>query len=78
MDELDDPLVIEHDLEADLLIVNGVRYSGHLFRMLSLCEPGTWLRLESRRDGVVSVFSPSTDLERAFDAMTGKGAISGQ
>jgi hypothetical protein len=72
-----DPLNIEYDQRLDVVTVDGVCYAGHLFRTLSLCEPGTWLRLEARRDGVVSVFTPGSELERAFDAMTGKGAICG-
>jgi hypothetical protein len=74
---MDATLNVEYNPHTDELIVDGVRYSGHLFRTLALCEPGTWLRLEDRRDGVVSVFTPGPELERAFDAMTGKGAICG-
>lgn len=74
---MDTPLNVEYNLHTDVLTVDGVRYSGHLFRTLALCEPGTWLRFEDRCDGAVTVFTPSPQLERAFDAMTGKGAICG-
>ena len=74
---MDAPLQVEYDQRDDVLTVDGVRYSGHIFRTLALCEPGTWLRFEDRRDGVVSVFTLGPELERAFDAMTGKGAICG-
>ena len=74
---MDAPLQVEYDQHNDVLTVDGVRYSGHIFRTLALCEPGTWLRFEDRRDGVVSLFTPGPGLERAFDAMTGKGAICG-
>lgn len=74
---MDAALSVEYDQRRDVLTVDGVRYSGHLFRTLALCEPGTWLRFEDRRDGVITVFTPGSDMERAFDAMTGKGAICG-
>ena len=74
---MDAALNVDYDQHRDVLTVDGVRYAGHLFRLLALCEPGTWLRLEDRRDGLVSVFTPGPNLERAFDAMTGKGAICG-
>jgi hypothetical protein len=70
-------LKVDYDQHTDVLTVDGVRYSGHIFRTLALCAPGTWLRFEDRRDGVVSVFTPGPEMERAFDAMTGKGAIYG-
>lgn len=73
----DELLIVEHDKTNDLLIINGVRYSGHLFRTLALCEPGTWLRFEERRNGTISVFTPGPEMERTFDVMTGKGAICG-
>ncbi len=74
---MDAALSVEYDQRRDVLTVDGVRYSGHLFRTLALCEPGTWLRFEDRRDGVITVFTTGADMERAFDAMTGKGAICG-
>jgi hypothetical protein len=70
-------LKVDYDQHTDVLTVDGVRYSGHIFRTLALCAPGTWLRFEDRRDGVVSVFTPGPEMERAFDAMTGKCAIYG-
>ena len=73
----DKTLTVEHDEARDLLIVDGVRYSGQIFRTLALCEPGTWLRFEDRRDGVVSLFTPGPKLERAFDIITGKGVVCG-
>jgi hypothetical protein len=71
------PLTVSYDQRKDVLTVDGVHYTGHIFRALALCEPGTWLRFEDRRDGLVTVFTPGPELERAFDVMTGKGAICG-
>lgn len=71
------PLQVQYDQHEDVLTVNGVRYAGHVFRTLALCETGTWLRFEGKRDGVITVFTPGRELERAFDVLTGKGAICG-
>ena len=73
----DKPLTVEHDKDRDLLIVDGVCYSGHIFRTLALCEPGTWLRFEDRRNGTITLSTPGPELERFFDLMTGKCAICG-
>ena len=74
---MDEALIIEQDAARDIVTINGVKYSGHLFRTLALCEPGTWLRFEGRRDGAITVFTPGPDLERAFDVLSGKGAVCG-
>ena len=71
------PLNIQYDEANDLLVIDGIRYSGHIFRSLALCEPGAWLRFEDRSGGVISLFTPGPEMERAFDVMTGKGAICG-
>lgn len=77
MDHFDATLRIEYDQPNDILTVNGISYSGHLFRSLALCEPGTWLRFESRSNGAICVYAPGADMERTFDVMTGKGAACG-
>jgi hypothetical protein len=71
-------LQVDYDPRSDIITIDGVRYSAEIFRTLALCEPGTWLRFDSRKDGVVSLFTPGEELERAFDLMSGKGAICGQ
>jgi hypothetical protein len=63
------PLSIAYNNERDVLTVDGVEYSGHLFRTLALCEPGTWLRFESRCDGVVTVSTPGPEREQVFDEL---------
>lgn len=74
---MDEPLTIEHDTAHDLVTICGIKYSGHIFRTLAICEPGTWLRFESRHDGVVTVTSVAPETEKIFDVIAGKGAVAG-
>ncbi len=63
--------------EGDDLVICGVRYAGELFRQLALASPGTWLRIEGRPpDGVITVFVPTAEMERTFDAISGRAAAS--
>lgn len=73
---MNQPLRVEYDATSDLVVIDGLRYSGEVFRSLALVAPGTWFRVEGRCNNTVHLFSPSEALEKAFDAMTGKGAIS--
>ena len=52
---MEDALNVIYDATTDVLRVNGMSYSGHIFRMLALADPGTWLRIEGRDNGVISV-----------------------
>lgn len=68
-------LRIDYDKYTDVLTVDGIRYSAELFRIFAFCKQGTWLRLEKRQDGVVTVSTPGPELERKFDAIAGNGTI---
>ena len=51
-----DPLDIRYDPIGDVVLVNGVRYSGDFFRFFRTAERGTLCRLMNRReDGSVDV-----------------------
>lgn len=72
------PLKVEYDYRNDVISIGGVKYSCALFRLLALAEPGTWLRIESRsEDGIIDVYAPSPEEERALDAVTMRGRYRG-
>jgi hypothetical protein len=71
-------LHIEHDHARDVVTICGVQYTGHLFRELGLAASGSWLRIESRRDGVLTISNVATETERLFDLIVGKGAVAGK
>ena len=66
---------IKHDPATDTVLIEGVTYSCEVFRCLALASPGSWLRIEERRDGVITVFSPSDETEKAFDLIVGRGSV---
>lgn len=71
----DDDLSIEYDRARDVVTIEGVRYAGVLFRSLGVrgFEPGKWLRIEQRADGMLTVHSVPDETERTFDAIAGRG-----
>jgi hypothetical protein len=66
-------LDIQVDEDREVVTICGARYSFEIFRTLGIAPPGTWLRIEDRKDGVVTVFRVSEETERSFDAITGRG-----
>lgn len=60
---------------VDVVTICGIRYSGDLFRQMALAEPGTWLRIEGRKDGTLSVTCVNDETGRTFDLLTGKGPL---
>lgn len=65
---------IHYDEASDTVTICGIKYSGIFFRTMAIAEPGTWLRIEGRKDGVISVFNPGDTNARSFDLLTGKGS----
>jgi hypothetical protein len=63
---------VNYDASKDVLTIDGMRYSGEIFRTLTLATPGTWFRIEHRSDGVVACFSPAPELAQHFDLMTAR------
>lgn len=48
------PLTYSYDPEQDVMTIQGIRYSGDLFRKgLGPTAPGWWVRVERARDGVM-------------------------
>jgi len=68
-------LAFHYEPERDLIWIEGIAYAGLFFRLLSIAEPGTWLRIEERSDGVISMSNTSDSLSRTFDALSGRGRI---
>ncbi len=66
------PLVISYSAHTDMVVINGVRYSGQLFREFALAREGQWLRMEGNRGGTLTVFSVTETLEKTFDLLCGK------
>ena len=69
------PLQFDYDVASDILTVNGVKYTGEMFRSMALAPAGTWLRLDGRSEDGAKVFirTVSPELERTFDAAIGIG-----
>ena len=69
------PLEISYDAASDLLIIDGIRYSGELFRGFAHLELGTWFRIIDRDDGVITLNQPSRPcmypICRCYDDTTG-------
>jgi len=68
------PLNILYDPITDTVIAEGFLYAGVMFRSMALARPGTWLRIEDRGDGRITVFEPDEGTMRAFDAITLRSA----
>lgn len=53
----DQPLKIEHDKLMDLVTIEGINYSGHLFREWGTkgMPEGTHFKLHKREDGVLTL-----------------------
>ena len=66
------PLQISYSSHTDVVVINGVKYSGELFRPLALAREGQWLRIEGNRGGTMTVFSVTDTLEKTFDLLCGK------
>ena len=69
-DKIEKPEIIYYD-DSDIITINGVNYSGELFRSLALAEIGTWLRICERRDGTLTIHTVPDNVERTFDAIIG-------
>ena len=58
-----EPLRYSYDSSNDVLRVEGIDYSGSLFRTLGLgpTPVGRWIRITSKKDGVVTVQERTED-----------------
>jgi hypothetical protein len=65
------PLAFSYDPLTDVLIINGIRYAGHLFRGLAIAPPGNWVRIVKRANGLVTLFSVPREVSEAFDRFSG-------
>jgi hypothetical protein len=68
----DRPLSFKYNARDDVLTVEGVSFSGELFRAFGLVQPGTWLRVEERCNGVITVYQPAAELAAKFDELCTK------
>jgi len=66
------PLAISYSAANDVVVINGVKYGGELFRQFALAREGQWLRIEGNRGGTLTVFSVTDTLEKTFDLLCGK------
>ena len=58
-------------IEQDLVIIFGIRYSLEIFRSFWFGPTGTWLRLDARADGVLTVTRASPGHGLEFDEIVG-------
>lgn len=66
------PLEVYYDDEADILLVDGVRFTGHYFRSLANAPVGAWLRIEERNGNTLTIFCPSDTTAHTFDVIAGR------
>lgn len=66
-------LTVIHDVGNDVVIIDGVPYAGDLFRQMSLASPGSWLRIEDRRNQCIDVFNANDETCALFDRVTKRG-----
>lgn len=66
------PITVMHDTEGDTITICGIRYAAELFRSMAIAQPGSWYRIEERRDGTISVFKPDEHTERTLDIVSGR------
>lgn len=62
---------IEYHPDRDIVVIEGIHYAGELFRSLAFCDPGTWIRIMARTDGVLSLHAVPEETERMFDQLAG-------
>jgi hypothetical protein len=60
-----------YDPACDIITIEGIHYSGDLFRSMRVAPVGTWLRITERRDGVVKFVQATPINARSFDAIAG-------
>jgi hypothetical protein len=48
-------LAIYYDEPRDIVTIEGIRYSGELFRSFDIAPTGTLLRIMARDDGIVTL-----------------------
>lgn len=63
---------IVYDPAKDTVQIFGIVYSMNIFRALGFSEPGTWLRIDDRRQSL-EISTVPQKLERAFDLIAGRG-----
>ena len=69
------PLDVKYDEDTDVLDICGIRYSGALFRVIGYGPLGTWLRIEGRNDGAVTLRQFSKELQAKFEQAANLKAI---
>lgn len=57
---------IVHDDVHAITTINGIRYADVMFESLAFSPVGTFMRIESRLDGTITVRRFSKDLEDKF------------
>jgi len=62
-----------YDPDRDVFDIYGVTYSGILFRSFAIAQPGNWIRIHERKDGLVTLYQPSEAEMKALDAITAQG-----
>lgn len=49
------PLYFKYDAQLDVLTIDGIAYSGELFRQFAIAPPGTFLEIVARADSILTV-----------------------
>jgi hypothetical protein len=63
-------LAFSYEPGRDVLTIEGVEYSGELFRQLGIAPPGSWMRIV-KRERVLTVFTVPDEIALAFDRFSG-------
>jgi hypothetical protein len=56
------------DCEARTIEIHGIRYAMDLFEAMAFSPVGTWVRILSREDGLVTLQRPSPEIEAELNA----------
>lgn len=63
---------IKIDYESQTITIRGLRYSMEMFRHFAESkEMLGWHKIRSRKDGVLSIFTVSKDIQETFDVIAG-------
>lgn len=64
-------LKFSYDPKTDIFEIEGIKWSGAVLRAVAHDPIGSWLRIETRKDGAVGVRKVNADVTRTFDVLAG-------
>lgn len=62
---------IIHDDTYSITIINGIRYADSIFTSMAFSPVGSYMRIEARADGTITLRKFSPELEERFSSAAG-------